>query len=366
MEFASDQERRDFERHRQQQRSISVNSFTKPVFVASSTQVGKVHSVGDLKASRGPTEWIVEEFGARGACVLLAADKGSGKTTLLYSLADAITKGELFMGQLPTRCSKILVVQGDESRTNAVDKLEVMGIDAGFDFLFPDDAGWSGLELAKLRQLVHVNGYEVVLLDSVTTLLGNGATGRGMNESEFAAPLYALNQLAGELGILCLITSHLRKSDPQIQKSVTADDVLGAGTITAAISDIWSLSRAAKPEFPDHYILQCLGKRYCQQGTAWNLEGSQEDFSWLLRSVADPNDLLPVRRRELKEKVVELLRETGQWMLARDIAEGLGCNVEHVRRTCRELVSTQVISKKKAESTGGRPAWLYGIGTFPT
>ena len=45
---------------------------------------------------RKPTEWIVDSFGANGACVILAGDKGSGKTSFLYRLAESISKGQNF------------------------------------------------------------------------------------------------------------------------------------------------------------------------------------------------------------------------------------------------------------------------------
>ena len=38
--------------------------------------------VGALMLTWKPTEWIVDLFGAKGACVLLAGDKGSGKSVL--------------------------------------------------------------------------------------------------------------------------------------------------------------------------------------------------------------------------------------------------------------------------------------------
>lgn len=362
MQFENEQEQRVYEQHIQRQRRTSSNPLTKPGFAPSGTGVGKVHSVSELKASRRPTEWIVEEIGALGACVLLAADKGSGKTSLLYAMATAIARGDHFMGQLPTTKSKVLVVQGDESRTNALDKLDAMGIDAEFDFLFPDEVLWNGLELTKLRRLVSDAGYKAVLADSVTTLVGNGAHGVRMNDPEFSAPLYGLNQLAGEMNFMAVIASHLRKTDGQTTKPISADDVLGAGTLTAAVSDVWALARSPKPDFPDHFVLHCLGKRNCQLGTAWNLQGSQEDFSWVLRSVADPNDLLPQKRRELKDKILQLLSTADTWLSACEIAAELGCNAEVARRSCRELSSQQLVTKVKASSTGGRPAWLYGIG----
>ena len=50
--------------------------------------------VDKLMLTWQPTEWIVDSFGAKGACVLLAGDKGSGKSVLMYRMAESIQKGE--------------------------------------------------------------------------------------------------------------------------------------------------------------------------------------------------------------------------------------------------------------------------------
>ena len=52
-----------------------------------------------------PREWIVDLFGAKGSCVLLAADKGSGKTTFIYRMAEALEYQKMFMGELKTKKS---------------------------------------------------------------------------------------------------------------------------------------------------------------------------------------------------------------------------------------------------------------------
>ena len=58
--------------------------------------VGKgPRGVDDLLKSRQPTEWIMDSFGARGACVLLAGDSGAGKTSFLYQMADSM--GSIFV-----------------------------------------------------------------------------------------------------------------------------------------------------------------------------------------------------------------------------------------------------------------------------
>ena len=84
----------------------------------------------------GKIDWVIRDFLARGAFVLLAAEFGSGKSTLIYRAAEAIYKGELFLDQLPTSRGKVLVIQGDEPHTDAVKKFRRMGLETPFERKF--------------------------------------------------------------------------------------------------------------------------------------------------------------------------------------------------------------------------------------
>ena len=86
--------------------------------------------------TRKPTEWIVDSFGASGACVIIAGDKGSGKTSFIYRLAESISKGEKFLSELYTVKKKVLIWQADESKINALNKLKRMDINEGIDIVF--------------------------------------------------------------------------------------------------------------------------------------------------------------------------------------------------------------------------------------
>jgi len=93
----------------------------------------------------GKIDWVIPDFLARGALVLLAAEMGSGKSTLIYRAAEAIYEGLLFLDQLPTRKGKILVAQGDEPKTEAEKKFRRMGLEAQFDICYaepPLDFDW--------------------------------------------------------------------------------------------------------------------------------------------------------------------------------------------------------------------------------
>ncbi len=324
--------------------------------------VGKgPRGVDDLLKSRQPTEWIVDSFGARGACVLLAGDSGAGKTSFLYQMANAISKGKLFMGQLNTIKSKVLIIQADESINNALDKLELMDINVGFDLLFGEE-GWNTLDIDRIRKEIKKGDYGVLFLDSVTTLLTN--RGISMKDPEFARPLYDLNALASELNILIVCNAHLRKPEGNRQE-ISIHDVMGAGTQSGAVSDIWGLRAATKPEFENHYVMQCLGKRNCQIGVIWNLQGDEEDFSWYLKSVGR-DDVLPKEKQELSFLVLQLLDSDRKLRTANEIALAIGSNPEHARRICKKLFLEGEIAREKKPSAGGRPLWLYGARTFPT
>ncbi len=159
-------------------------------------EVGKVPTPVDvLLKNKKPTEWIVDSFGAKGAAILLAGDKGSGKSAFCYRLAESVSKGEVFLEQLETVKSRVLIWQADESQENALDKIDLMGITAGFDFVFDSDEGWDELDIPRLRKHLVDGQYGVLLIDSVTGLLIS--KGISIKDPEFSTPLKQLNNLAG-------------------------------------------------------------------------------------------------------------------------------------------------------------------------
>lgn len=323
--------------------------------------VGKVRSLKEVQAQQQPKEWIIDEFGVSGACVLLAADKGSGKTSLMYGMAAAIQNGESFMGQLSTQKRNVLIWQADESRDNLIDKFNTMGVEADIHLLMADE-GFNDLDLKILSQVVLEHKIGVVFLDSVTTLLrGKGIR---MNDPEFADALYELNHWSSKHDVLTIISCHLRKPDESKKvREVSSDSIVGSGLQSAAVSDIWGMWRPAAPQFDQHFILKCLGKRNCVEGTLWNLEGSDEDYSWRLHSVGEGN-ILPKRRRELAFAFLQTLSDSDKEWRVDELAVKHACNKEHARRICRELYSQDEIERFQLPSTGGRKPLVYARKTF--
>ena len=58
----------------------------------------------------------------------------------------------------------------------------------------------------------------------------------------------------------------------------------------------------------DHFLFECLGKRNCEDGLIYNLQGDQETFSWYLHS-AGGGQLAPHEERLCSTQVLELFLE---------------------------------------------------------
>ena len=111
------------------------------------------------------------------------------------------------------------------------------------------------------------------------------------------------------------------------------------------------------------FVLGCLGKRNCEKGTRWHLQGSKEDYTWELVSVSN-EDLLPTKKRELKDRLLTLLSQSKELLGIKQIAAALQCNEEHARRLAKDLVLANQISRQQQRGSTGRPTYLYG--SFPT
>ena len=252
-----------------------------------------------------------------------------------------------------------MVWQADESQTNALDKIDHMGITGGFDFVFESDEGWDELDIPRLRKHLQKGGYKVLLIDSVTGLLMS--KGISIKDPEFSTPIKQLNDLAGELGILIVLNCHLTKED---RSEVNAKDILGAGTQSAAASDIWGIWNPDEKDL-ESFTMKCLGKRNCDKNTMWYLEGNIEDFSFRLTSVGE-HDLLPDKQKQYSFKFLDHLHKTDRGMTVKELADHFSCTEEHARRVCIKLKRQDQIERIKQTIKLGRPLYVYVAKTFPT
>ena len=302
----------------------------------------------------GKIHWVIPDFLARGALVLLAAEMGSGKSTLIYRAAEAIYEGLLFLDQLPTRKGKILVIQGDEPKAEAEKKIRRMGLEAQFDICYAEPP----LDMDWLEKQIRSKVYIAILIDSITSLFATNEL--DVADLGFPRKLYRIGKVFSESNVAGLITSHLNKPvDKNNRHRITKHDIQGVATIGAAVSDIWSLCKVTKPEWPDHYNLECLGKRHCKEGSLWKLQGNEEDYYWSLKEVGD--GLKPQERIYFQGKIIAHFKKSPHSIPLSEIATKIDTSYEYARRICTEMFEVGLLKRSKV-ITGqkGRPSYLYG------
>ena len=279
----------------------------------------------------------------------------------MYQAAIAIASGTPLFGELTVQRAPAIIVQCDESDLNAQKKFLAMGADADLPIHWM--WGFNPAMVPDLKRKIQKTGAKFIGIDSITTVAG----GRGIKSTdpEYALFLYQLNNLAAELGVVIFLLIHLRKPDAKGRTSVGLDDFLGTGMLTAACSDVFGYwPNKAEDAFPDQFMLRCLGKRNCEAGTTWDLQGNKDDYSLTFVGVQG-GGATPSERRSVIAKAIKYLRQRKrQPQTIETIAAGIGAHEKTVARELRDYYSSgnaQGIQRIKGQSTagGGRPPWLW-------
>lgn len=325
----------------------SIKAFNSGSFAALKAKINKE---GGVCANVGKVPFRVEGFAVSGL-VLLAAETGAGKTTLLYRAAEAIQTGTPFLESVPVRQGNVLFVQGDEPSTELQAKRRRMNLNHFHDLCIDEP-----LNLDFILELIKTKEYDVIIIDSLTTVLvSHDCT---TLDQTMIDKLYLLNNTAAENDILVLMTAHLNKppkngNGERYRPRVDWYDISGLSTIGAAVTDAWGLT----PKLgTDQFSLHALGKRNVQRDTEWLLSRDEEDFYWRLDEVSD--GLKPDEHLAAKQRILELLGD-GQKRRYTEIAAQLKLNPEHARRCLAELYVSGLITREQSSSGGGRPPYLY-------
>ena len=178
-------------------------------------------------------------------------------------------------------------------------------------------------------------------------------------DTEFALPLYELNNLACKKNIPIIFSSHLKKPEHNERIKVNKNDVIGNQSIYASASDVWSIHKSIKPEFEDHFLFSCIKGRNCDEDSLFNLQGDQETYRWYIHSTGK-NQLSPKEENLCREKILNLLKQKKDYLDLKNISNNIGFSEQHTRRILRHLFSEEIIVRKDQKNINGRPNHLYG------
>ena len=317
-------------------------------------------TLAELMQREHDATWGIDQFAAKGALVGIGGDKGDGKTTLMYQSAIAVASGAPLFNELTVQRGPAIIVQCDESDLNAKKKFLAMGAETDLPIHWM--WGFNPAMVPDLKRKIQKTKAKFIGIDSITTVAG----GRGIKSTdpEYALFLYQLNNLAAELGVIIFLLIHLRKPDTaKPRTSVGLDDFLGTGMLTAACSDVFGYwSNKAEDAFPNQYMLRCLGKRNCEAGITWDLQGCPDDYS-LTFSGVQGGGATPSEKRSVIAKALDYLRQRkGQPQALETIAAGIGAHEKTVAKELRDYFSSGnalKIQRLKGETSGGRPPILW-------
>ena len=319
-------------------------------------------SLAELMQRQHDCSWGIDQFGAKGALVGIGGDKGQGKTILMYQSAIAVASSAPLFNELTVESGPAVIVQCDESDLNAKKKFLAMG--ANPDLPIHWMWGFNPSMIPELKKKIRCTQAKFIGIDSITTVAG----GRGIKSTdpEFALFVYQLNNLAAEMGVVIFLLIHLRKPDSaKGRTSVGLDDFLGTGMLTAACSDVFGYwANKEEDAFPDQFILRCLGKRNCEAGITWDLQGCKDDHSLTFMGVQG-GDPTPSEKRSVIAKALDYLRQRkGQPQATETIAAGIGAHKKTVANELRDYFTNGNalgIQRLQGESTGGRCPikWMF-------
>ncbi|QEY31219.1 hypothetical protein EVJ50_02090 [Synechococcus sp. RSCCF101] len=302
----------------------------------------------------------VEDLFSSGLTVI-AGEGGAGKTALGYLVAEAVTQGEKFAGQFKAEKSPVLIVQVDESPTNALTKWRQMDLKPEAGTLTVDWAMTAHM-LPELKQRIIETGAKVVVLDSMVRILG-GQIKAG--DPDFGLFVYRLNDLADELAVTIILMHHVTKPSERAKKRVdiTKHDIFGSAYVVNGASDVWGFWCDHEDGNPEKvFSLRCLKSRsgLVEEGTTYEFEGNREDLRLVYRGMADRtvtlDEIKTTRGRVRRFLASRAPAAFSPAQINREMRIG---NERYVRKLCGELYRAGEVERKELPSSRGRKAYGY-------
>jgi hypothetical protein len=252
------------------------------------------------------------------------------------------------------------VPKPDESVQDAGVKFRRMGLDPCRD-RFSVRWKFSPAELPELRREIEENHLTLVILDSLFRIFGG--YGQEITAPETALWLYQLNRIASDTGAAIVMAHHLTKPSAGAKRTrteVTSYDLFGSSYLFNATGDCWGLYRSPREGADQEFCIRCLKSRsgIVTTGTTYDLQGSEEDYSWIHAGITGSTESLTDRLKG-RELVAEFLRSRGKALAAEEVASALHIARRVAQKHLMRLVDERLVVREKGASSGGRASWRY-------
>jgi KaiC/GvpD/RAD55 family RecA-like ATPase len=188
-----------------------------------------------LSYAKDHEPWLIPGLLPATGCTILAGDPGIGKSTLAYDCAFSIISGQDFLGELPTKKGKVLIVCGDEPLDQLKDKMidrGYFGLADQWDILYDFDISQAEMLEEKIEDLRPT----FLIIDSFSSIHQSDSFDE--NSSQSQKTIRKLNRLAERYNLSILMIHHSNKNKDQ--KGV--HKLRGSSAIAAAAAAVWMLS----------------------------------------------------------------------------------------------------------------------------
>jgi len=293
----------------------------------------KIFTAVDLMNHTFPEpRWVVPGFLPEGL-TLFAGPPKIGKSWLALSLCVGTASGGHALGKIPVEQGEALYVALEDTPRRLRSRLGMMlngeaapeGLHLATQWERLDQGGADQLE----NWLLGMPKCRLIIIDTLQGLRPPQG-GRGLYEQDYAT-LACLKSLADQCRVAIMVVHHLRKgsSDDPLE------EVSGTTGLTGAADTIWTLKRDRGRA---DAVLFSTGRDIDESETAlqfdkglglWTLLGDAEEY----------------RITHERGKIIEILKQSGEPMTPKGIAEILGKTRESVQFLISKLVEEGSVEK---------------------
>ena len=277
-----------------------------------------------------PLRWIAGDLIPEGTTILAGAPK-VGKSWLALQLAIAVSVGGTVFGDTPVTRQGVLYLALEDSERRIRQRLEILDAlpSDRLRFITRWKQGEEALELLR-DWLTEHEEVRLVVVDTLQLIRGTDG-GREQNYASDYDFLARLRQTVERLNVSLVVVHHTRKAD-SADPLFTVSGTLG---ITGAVDTVCVLKKQRQKANAELFVMgrdiedQELAIEFGHGG--WRIIGSAEEY----------------RQSTERQEILRVLRDAGEPMRTKDIAEELGKEVRAASRLLVKMCDNGFIKRPK-------------------